>query len=105
VGGEEQIMVNVPVAVRGKLRKAGSPEIDLLVHSYYIGQMSPCVVVKDCANRGLIGGHVHSLHEIFELEAAKHPGYHVRERMTFVASTVESPQPAAIQRDTHRDTQ
>ena len=98
-------MVNVPVAVRGKLRKAGAPEIDLLVHSYYIGHTSPCVVVNDCANWGLIGGHVESLHEIFELEAGKHPGYDVQERMTFVAATVESPQPPAIQRDTHRDTQ
>lgn len=36
-------------------------------------------------NRGLIGGSIQSVEEIFQLEVAKHPGYVVKERQELVA--------------------
>ncbi len=98
-------MQDVTVGIRAKLTRDGADEIDLLVHSYYLGRSSPCVVVKNWANRGLIGGHVESLDEIFQLELAKHPGYIVQDRMTLVARANVDPDGRPKDRDTHRDTQ
>jgi hypothetical protein len=98
-------MENVTVGIRGKLTRDGASEIDLLVHSYYLGRSSPCVVIENWVNRGLIGGHIENLDEIFQLEVAKHPGYIVQDRMTLVATTDTDPDETANERDTHRDTQ
>jgi hypothetical protein len=42
-------------------------------------------VIEDWVNRGLIGGSIQSVEEIFQLEVAKHPGYVVKERQELVA--------------------
>jgi len=66
-------MEDVTVAVRGKLTRSDASDIDLLVHSYCLGRPSPCVVVENSVNRGLIGGHIENLEEILDLEVARHP--------------------------------
>lgn len=77
-------MEAVTVAIEGKFGKDGARDIDLVVHSFYVGHPSPCVVIEDGVNRGLIGGQVDTLDEIFQLELSRHPGYIVKERSDVV---------------------
>jgi len=72
-------MKQVVVGIRGKLAKDGEKDIDLLVHSYYVGRPSPCVVMEDWVNRGVIGGSIESVEQIFQLQIAKHSGYVLKE--------------------------
>jgi hypothetical protein len=79
-------MNEVIVGIQGKLKKEGERDIDLFVHNYYIGRPSPCVVIEDQKNRFIIGGHIDSVEQIFELQAAKRHGYAVKERREIVAA-------------------
>lgn len=58
----------------------GAREIELLVHSHNVGNPSPCHVYENRMYRGMIGGCIHSLDQILELEAAKHHGFAVKNR-------------------------
>ncbi len=78
-------MKEIVVGIRGRLARDGANEIDLLVYSYYVGRPSPCVVIEDWVNKGLIGGSIESVEQIFELQAANHPGYSIKERQDLVA--------------------
>jgi hypothetical protein len=78
-------MEQIIIGIHAKLTKDGEKDIDLLVHSYYIGHPSPCVVITDWSTRSGIGGSIDSLDQIFDLEVAKHPGYSVKERVNLVA--------------------
>jgi hypothetical protein len=71
--------------VNSIVSKPGSKDIDLLVHSYYVGRPSPCVVIEDWVNKGLIGGAIDGIGQIFQLEIAKHPGYTVTARQDLIA--------------------
>jgi hypothetical protein len=101
-------MKQVIVGICGRLVKDGAQDINLLVHSYYVGRPSPCVVFEDWVNKGLIGGHIESVEQIFRQQVATHPGYVVKERQDLVAvvakvgepeseSETTSPRPAAEQ--------
>ncbi len=78
-------MEQIIIGIHAKLTKNGEKDIDLLVHSYYIGRPSPCVVITDWSTQNGIGGPIDSLDQIFDLEVAKHPGYSVKERVNLVA--------------------
>ncbi len=78
-------METVFVGIHGRLVNDGEKDIDVVVHSYYLGRPSPCVVIEDRVNMGLIGGHIESLEQIFQGRIAEHPGYVVRERHDLVA--------------------
>jgi hypothetical protein len=82
-------MKTVTVGIHAKLAKDGAEDIDLLVHSYYIGRPSPCVVIVDWVNKGMIGGHIESVEEIFQLQLAKHPGYTIKNRQDMIAEIPE----------------
>jgi hypothetical protein len=63
----------------------GADDIELLVHSHNLGSPSPCHVVEDRVYRGMIAGSsIRSLDEVFDLQAAKHPGFTVKNRGYFV---------------------
>jgi hypothetical protein len=84
-------MQKTTVGVLGKLTKDGAKDIALLVHSYYVGRLSPCVVIEDGANLGLTGGgHIESLDQVFQIRASKHEGYVIQERMAIDVATPES---------------
>jgi hypothetical protein len=61
-----------------------------VIHAALLGNVKHCW--EGLRELGLIGGHVESLHELFEPEAGKHPEYDVQEPMTLLAATVGSPQ-------------
>jgi hypothetical protein len=67
-------MPKITVGIEAVLTKDGAKDINLIVHRYYIGQPSPCVVVRDGERWG-VGGNIETIEEILELEVAKHPGY------------------------------
>ncbi len=77
-------MGEVLVGIDAKLTKPGAEEIDLLVHSHYLGRPSPCAVVTGSV-RHAIGGSIDSLEQIFAQELALHPGYTVKERANILA--------------------
>ena len=77
-------MGEILIGIDAKLTKQGADDIDLLVHSYYLGRPSPCVVVTDTV-RHVIGGSINSLDQIFAHEVAQHPGYTVKERANLLA--------------------
>lgn len=79
--------MEITIGIHAKLPKDGAKGIDLLVHSYYIGPPSPCVVITGWSKRSGIGGPINSLDQIFDLEAAEYPGYVVKERANIVAET------------------
>lgn len=79
--------MEIIIGIHAKLTKEGAKDVDLLVHSYYIGRPSPCIVITDWSTRNLIGGSIDSLDQIFDLAVAKHPGYIVKERVNIVAVT------------------
>jgi hypothetical protein len=83
-------MHKTTVGILGKLTKDGAKDITLLVHSYYVGRPSPCVVIENGVNLGLTGGHIESLDQMFQIAVNKHPGYMVQERMTIEMETPES---------------
>jgi hypothetical protein len=83
-------MHKTTVGILGKLTKDGAKDITLLVHSYYVGRRSPCVVIENGVNLGLTGGHIESLDQMFQIAVNKHPGYMVQERMTIEMETPES---------------
>jgi len=76
--------MEVIIGIHAKLTKEGAKDIDLLVHSYYVGRPSPCVVITDWSTRSGIGGSIGSLDQIFDLELAKYPGYTVKERANII---------------------
>ena len=78
-------MKQVVVGVRGTLSANGAKDIDLLVHSHNVGNPSPCHVIEDRAHRGMIGGSICSLDQIFDIEVAKHEGFAVTERGYYMA--------------------
>jgi hypothetical protein len=78
-------MKQVVIGIHGKLTKDGATDMDLLVHSYYLDRPSPCVVIQDGVNKGVIGGSIESVEQIFQLEVSKHPGWVVKERQDLIA--------------------
>jgi hypothetical protein len=78
-------MNEIVVGIRGRLARDGAKDIDLLVYSYYVGRPSPCVVIEDWVNGGLIGGSIESVEQIFQFQVAKHPGCVIKERQDLVA--------------------
>jgi hypothetical protein len=78
-------MGEIIVGIHGRLVRDGGKDVDLLVHSYYLGRPSPYYVIEDWVNRGLVGGPNESLEEIFQLQVVKHPGYSVKECINLVA--------------------
>ena len=79
-------MGEILVGINAKLTKQGAANIDLLVHSYYLGRPSPCVVVTNSV-RHVIGGSINSLDQIFAQEVAQHPGYAVKERANLLCNS------------------
>jgi len=61
------------LAILAKLTKDGAKDIALLVHSYYLGRPSPCVVIEDGVNLGLTGGHIESVEQMFQIVVNNHP--------------------------------
>ena len=57
-------MQQILVGIDAKLTKPGAKDIDLLVHSYWLGKPSPCVVVTD-SMRHIIGGAIDSFDQTF----------------------------------------
>jgi len=75
----------VVLGVHGTLCATGADDIELLVHSHSVGSASPCHVLEDRVHQGMIAGTaIRSLDEVFDLQAAKHPGFRVKERRYFV---------------------
>jgi hypothetical protein len=83
-------MQKLTVGILAKLSRDGAKDVDLLVHSYYLGRPSPCVVIEDGVNLGLTGGHIESLEQRFQTAVNDHPGYTVHERITIEMETPES---------------
>ena len=83
-------MQKITVGILAKLTKDGAKDISLLVHSYYLGRPSPCVVIEDGLGLGLTGGHIESIEQIFQIVVSNHPGYIVRESMTLEMKRPES---------------
>jgi hypothetical protein len=75
----------VVLGVHGVLCASGANDIELLVHSHSLGSPSPCHVLEDRIDRGMIAGcSIRSLDEVFDRQVAKHPGFRVKERRYFV---------------------
>ncbi len=72
-------MQDVVIAVRGMISD-GTHEIELLVHSHNLGNPSPCHIYENGVYRGMIGGSIDSLDQIFSLQVAKYPGFAVKGR-------------------------
>jgi hypothetical protein len=72
-------MQKITVGILAKLTKDGAKDIILLVHSYYLGRPSPCVVIEDWVSAIPTGGHIDSLEQILQNAVNKHPGYIIRE--------------------------
>ncbi len=71
-------MQDVIMGVQGTISD-GVQDIELFVHSHNnMGNPSPCHVYESRVYRGMIGGSISTLDEIFELEAAKHRGFAVK---------------------------
>jgi hypothetical protein len=83
-------MHKITVGILAKLTKDGAKGIALLVHSYYLGRPSPCVVIEEGVNLGLTEGHIESLEQMFQIVVDNHPGYTVQERMILEMETPES---------------
>lgn len=78
-------MRTVVLGVHGLLCATGADEIELLVHSDKVGSPSPCHVLEDRVHRGTVAGSwIRTLDEVFDLQAARHPGFTVKERRYFV---------------------
>ncbi len=61
--------------------------MDLLVHQYRVGSVSPCLVQIDREGGALIGGDIESVEQLFELRLAQYSSYSVTEREDFFVST------------------
>jgi hypothetical protein len=80
----------VVLGVYGTLCATGADDIELIVHSHAVGSPSPCHVLEDRVYRGMIAGtSIRSLDEVFDRQAAKHPGFRVKERRYFVTRVPE----------------
>jgi hypothetical protein len=90
-------MEQIIIGIHAKLTKDGEKDIDLLVHSHYIGCPSPCVVITDWSTQSDIGDSNNSLGQIFDDEVAKHPGYTIKERVNLVAITDPQSLTTAVQ--------
>jgi len=77
-------MQTVIVGVQGRITD-GTEEIELLVHSHNLGHPSPCHVYENGVHRGMIGGSINSLDQIFTLQAARHAGFTVKGRGYYLA--------------------
>lgn len=88
-------MQQILVAIDAKLTKLGAKDIDLLVHSYWLGKPSPCVVVTD-SMRHIIGGAIDSLDQMFASQVAMHAGYSVKERAHIFAIPPAPPTAPAL---------
>jgi hypothetical protein len=81
---------NVVLGVHGLLCASGADDIELLVHSHNVGSPSPCHVLEDRVHMGVIAGpSIRSLDEAFDRQAAKHPGFRVKERRYFVTRVAD----------------
>jgi hypothetical protein len=85
-------MREVIIGVRGTLSASGAEDIDLLVHSHNIGNPSPCHVFENTVYRGMIGGSIASLDQIFDLRASKHEGFAVTQRNYYFTTIVPKPE-------------
>jgi hypothetical protein len=85
-------MQDVIIGVRGTLSSTGAEDIDLLVHSHNVGNPSPCHVFENSAYRGMIGGCVASLDQIFDLQASKHKGFAVKQRSYYLTTITPRPE-------------
>jgi hypothetical protein len=82
---KEFLVQKIVLGVHGLLCATGADDIELLVHSQNVGSPSPCHVLEDRIHRGTIAGSsIRSLDEVFDRQAAKHPGFRVKERRYFV---------------------
>lgn len=83
-------MRKVVLGVHGVLCATGANDIELLVHSHNVGSPSPCHVLEDRVYCGMIaGGSIRSLDEVFDRQAAKHPGFRIKERRYFITQIRE----------------
>jgi hypothetical protein len=81
-------MPKITVGIQAVLKKEGAKDINLIIHRYYVGQPSSCVVVKD-AERWGVGGHIETIEEVLDDEVGKHPGYTVRRSASIEFETAE----------------
>ena len=81
-------MRKITVAIRADLTKEAATDINLAVHRHYIGQPSPCMVVKDSERWG-VGGHIETINEIFDEEVGKCLGYAVQRRLAVEFETAD----------------
>ncbi len=79
-------MNEITVCIHGKLAKRGAEDVELVVHSYYVGRPSPCVVIENWMDQYLVGGGIDSVEQIFMYVAARHPGYILKEWITTTAA-------------------
>jgi len=85
-----RIVSRITVGILAKLAQNGAKDIGLLVHSYYVGRPSPCVVIEDGVSLGLTGGNIQSLEQMLQIAANRHPGYVIQERLTIEMEAPES---------------
>lgn len=84
---KEFLVRKIVLGVHGLLCATGADDIELLVHSQNVGSPSPCHVLEDRIHQGTIAGSsIRSLDEVFDRQAAKHPGFRVKERRYFVTT-------------------
>lgn len=77
------------VGIHPKLVKEGEKDIDLVVHSFYRGRPSPCVVIENYGIENVIGGNIDNLEQMFQQQVSMYPGFIVKERSDI---TVEVPE-------------
>src|SRR5260370_24624518 len=76
--GDVHTMSKITVGIHAVLKKDEAKDIDLVVHQYYVGQPSPCVVIRD-GDRWGVGGNIETIEEILEFEISKNSGYTVQQ--------------------------
>src|SRR5258708_5605269 len=86
--GDMHTMPKITVGIHAVLKKDGAKDIDLVVHQYYVGQPSPCVVIRD-GDRWGVGGNIETIEEILEFEISKSSGYTVQRSVSIEFETVE----------------
>lgn len=82
-------MQELTVGILAKLTKDGAKDINVLVHSQYLGRPSPYLVIEDWVYRGHVGGPVESLEQGLQGVVNEHPGYMVQQRITIAMQNAE----------------
>jgi hypothetical protein len=77
-------MHDVVVGVQGTISD-GTHDIEVIVHSHNVGNPSPCHVYENRIYRGMIGGSINSLDQIFDHQAGLHAGFAVKSREYYIA--------------------